>query len=148
MTSAASAPHRHFGLVAVWIHIHAVIPGLRYHERDVRCVDFISVLVVHVPDVYNQRSLHQPNLRGLVTDLEQRDPSLRSQTERGRSNVQLRAGVFIRPKIVARHERTIELGSDPVVLTARLKRHRSLHVIQAGYAAWRILLVGILRVIL
>src|SRR5271155_3103528 len=29
---AASAPHRRFGLVAVWIHTHAVISGLHHHE--------------------------------------------------------------------------------------------------------------------
>src|ERR1039458_1620928 len=126
---AASAPHRHFRSIAVRIHIDAVIPRLHHNERHVRRVDLVGVFIIHVPDFHNQRSLRQTNLCSAVTDLEQRDARLGAEAKRRRSDVHLRPRIFVRPKIVARHQRTIEHCRDPVVFSTRLERHRSIHKI-------------------
>ncbi len=50
---AASAPHRHFGAIAVRIDVNPIISRLQDSERDVRRVDLIGVFVVHVTHLYN-----------------------------------------------------------------------------------------------
>ena len=68
-------------------------------------------------------ALRQADLRGVVIEREKSNSGLRAQTNRGRTYVNLGAGILVRPEIVAGHHGTIGYGSDPIIFASWTKRN-------------------------
>ena len=79
---AAAVPGCNLSPASVLAHIHSIFPGLQQSKRNVRRVYLIGVVVVHMPNTNNERSLREPNLSGIVVQPQKRNPSLRSQPNR------------------------------------------------------------------
>ena len=69
----------------------------------------------------NQRSLRQPDLRGVVVEREKSDSGLCAQANRRRADVNFGARILVRPQIVAGNHGTVGNGRDPVVFAGRPK---------------------------
>ena len=124
---AAPAPRDYLAAIAVGVHIDEVLSRLHDGERQVGRVDFIGILIVDVAHTDDQRSLRQTNLCCPVARFEQGNRSVCAEAERGRSEVNLGARIFIGPETVTGHQRTVACCGNPVVLSAGLEGNGTLY---------------------
>jgi len=80
-------------------------------------------------------------LHGVVVEIKKCEAGLAAQPDCRRTDVQLGAGVAIRPEIVTRGHGPIRYRIHPVALAARLKAHRSLCEIHSPYDTGRVLAI-------
>src|SRR6267142_5124022 len=127
---AFSFTHGEVRGLAVGIDVKAVFTGALYREREVWRVDFEGIAAVESSNVDAQRTLRELNLHGAVVKVQKRHAGFTRETDRCAANVQLATRIPVGPEIVTRREWPVGICLHPIGLPTRLKRHRTLHVIQ------------------
>src|SRR6266576_469603 len=127
---AFSFTHGEVRGLAVGIDVEAVFTGALHRKREVRRVDFEGIAAVKSSNVDAQRTLRELNLHGAVVNVQKRNSGFTRETDLCAANVQLATRIPVGPEIVTGREGPVGIRLHPIGLATRLKRHRTLHVIQ------------------
>ena len=132
---------RHYGVAAIFRSVETIAAGLINAEGLIGSVDFEHIVAVEIPNADIDASRTELNLDCAVVKIEKRESSIWCEIDRRRSQLHLGTRIAIGPELVAGCHRTIGNCFDPLGFSGRLKRDRAIHVSQARYAAWRIVLI-------
>ncbi len=121
------------------VYVHAVLAGALNLESRIRSIDFEAVFVIEMADAEDERALGQAQLGGPVVKLEKGDAGFRIHAHGSGADLELGAGILVRPEIVPVAERTILDRGYPVALAAGLKRNGTVGIAEPGDAAGRVL---------
>ena len=92
------------------------------------------------------RACRQTKLRDVVVQIEEGHAGVRTETDRGRSDLYFSARITVSPKIVSRGQRAILHCIEPVALALRLKRNRALNIAETASARrWILIVILVLR---
>lgn len=136
---AFALKHGNESRVSIRVHIETVVTGLPDGERQIRSINLPNFAAVQMADVHIQRALVERYLHGIVAHIGESQAGLRVDAEQARAQIQFGAGIFVRPDVVGIGERAVGFPLHPVIHPVGLNRDLSTHVLQAGYAARRIL---------
>ena len=139
---ALSANHRNAGAISIFIHVNAERSRLFHRERKIRRIDFVQIAFPHFSHSKVNRALGDARLQNIFVKVQKRQRRHAAQMQCRRSGLQLRAGILIRPHLVADCNRTIFRRRRPVLGSCRLKGYIAIQIADARNARRRIGLVG------
>jgi hypothetical protein len=135
---AIANAHRDGTGLCVGIGANPVFTGTKYSERHAGGIDLDILALPEIPHAGRERTFRELNLRRLVIQIQKLERRIGVQTQRHRSDMNLRLAALANPDIVPRGKRTIDAGIHPVSDTRRLKRYGAANVTEPARPAWRI----------
>ena len=133
-----SAANRDRRGLRVGIGANPVLTGTKHRESHAGRVELEVLILREISDADREGTLRQLDLDRLVIQVQELECRVRVQTQRSRSHVNLRSPAVADPDLITRGKRTVDVGIHPVRHTGRLKRHRTVDVIQSSHPARRI----------
>ena len=134
-----AANHSHAGGIAVFIHINAKCPGLLHSESQIRSVHFVEVAFAQFTDAEVDAAFGKAHLRDALVKVQEGESCHTAEMDGGCAGLQLRAGVFVYPKLVADRDRTVSGRTTPVTFPAGLQGNGTVNIADARDARWGIL---------
>jgi hypothetical protein len=129
--------------IAGFADVHPVLSGLIQQHGEIRRIDLVGLVFQQLAHVNEHRSGGHLHLRDVVIEIQEREAGAGAHADDGAADIQLSSRARrIRPKSVARCQRTIQLRANPVLGSRRLEGDGALDVAQPRNAPRRIVFVS------
>lgn len=105
---------------AIRVGGYYVIARLHDRKRQVWRINLIRLVGIEAVDINLQSALGQLNLCGLVVEIQKGDPGRVPHAQSGAADKHLGPRILVGPEVVARRQRPIQFGIDPILFSRRL----------------------------
>ncbi len=75
------------------------MPGLRDRESQIRCIDFIRLIIIQMTHPHQNRAFAQAHLRDVVVQIQKRKTSAMKQPNSRRIQLQFDSAILVRPQL-------------------------------------------------
>ena len=130
------------GDVAVLVDINAEIARFGHRKRQVGRINLIGFAAAQFAHAHIDGAFGQPDLNGIVIEVEEGESRALAQTNRRCTGVQFGAPAAIGPKLVARSHGTVDHGFGPIACARRLHGHGTVQETDSRGARRRIAFIG------